>query len=321
VTLDFHKPKVVIIGGPTGSGKSDVALKLAEALDGEIVNADSMQVYKYMDIGTAKPTREERERIPHHLLDLVEPHEPFNAALYRELAIPAIKEITTRGKPCLVVGGSGLYIKVLLGGLFSCPPSDPDLRHALLEEWDRLGLGSLHKKLEAIDPESASRIHPRDKIRVTRALEIYELTKRKPSELAQAHGFKGRELDALKLCLFLPRDLLYERINQRAETMVNLGLVDETKRLLEMGYSPDLKPMKAIGYKHMVNYIMGKASLQEAITKMKRDTRRYAKRQFTWFRGDPEYCWFEPSQMEKIRAQVERFLLEGKRHLNYLVEK
>ncbi len=316
--LDTGKPKVVIIGGPTGSGKSHVALKLAEALDGEIVNADSMQVYKYMDIGTAKPTKEERQKVPHHLLDVVEPDEPFNAALYRELALPVIRDIEERGKTCFVVGGTGLYIKVLLGGLFSCPPSDPELRRSLWEECQGLGPERLHKRLAAIDPESASKIHPRDRMRITRALEVYELTKKRPSELAGGHEFKEKSLDALKLCLSLPRDVLYEKINRRAEEMVKSGLVEETKGLIEMGYSPGLKPMKAIGYKHMASYIMGEAPLEEALTRMKRDTRRYAKRQLTWFRGDREYHWFDPSQIKRMQTEVERFLLEGKRDLNYL---
>ncbi len=308
--MDLSKPKVIVIAGPTASGKSHVALKIAKEMEGEIVNADSMQVYKYMDIGTAKATEAERREVPHHLLDVVAPDEPFNAAMYRSLALPVIEDIAKRGKTCLVVGGTGLYIKALVGGLFSCPPSDTGLRASLIKEWEELGPEGFHQKLASIDPESASKIHPHDKVRVTRAMEIYLLTGRKASELAQEHAFKDKRVEALKLCLDLPRGTLYERINKRTDAMVEAGLLDETKRLLEMGYSADLKPMKAIGYKHMVEHIKGITTLDEAIAKIKRDTRRYAKRQLTWFRADPEYQWVSPMDVRRIRAALERFLLE-----------
>ena len=188
------RPKVIIIAGPTATGKTSLAIALGQELGAEIVNADSMQVYRGMDIGTAKPTAEERSKVVHHLLDVVYPDEPFNAAIYRSLALSCIEDIVGRGKICIVVGGTGLYIRTLLGGLFSCPPPDPDLRARLIHEYEAYGPQEMHARLTNVDPEAAQKIHPNDKIRVTRALEIYELTGRRPSELGQKHGFQERPL-------------------------------------------------------------------------------------------------------------------------------
>jgi tRNA dimethylallyltransferase len=262
------KPKVVVISGPTASGKTSIGVDLALAFNGEIINADSMQVYRGMDVGTAKPTPEEQKGIPHHLLDVVDPDEEFNAATYNSMAIPKITEIGSRERSCFVVGGTGLYIKGLLDGLFECPPADMELRESLRRECESLGPAILHERLTNLDPESANKIHPNDRVRIIRALEIIHLTNRRPSDLTR------------------------------------------TESLLRKGYSPDLKPMKAIGYRHIIKYLKGDWSLDEAISELQKDTRRYAKRQLTWFRADPEVTWIEPGNFHMFKDKVTEFLLE-----------
>jgi len=302
------RPKVVVLAGPTASGKTSLAVDLALEFSGEIVNADSMQVYRGMDIGTAKPRQEEQRGVPHHLLNVADPDEPFNAATFRAMAMAAVQAIHGRGKACFVVGGTGLYIKGLLGGLFKCPPSDPALRQALMEEASRSGVFTLYRRLERMDPAGAASIHPNDLVRVTRAIEIAALTGRLPSEIRDAHRFVDEDLAALKLCLNRPRAELYQRIDARCDLMVEEGLLKETAALLERGYAPDLKPLQAIGYRHMVKVIREEWSLAEATQALKRDTRRYAKRQMTWFRGDPEYIWVEAGERDHIFETVQGFL-------------
>jgi len=304
------RPKVVVISGPTASGKTSLGVDLALALNGEIISADSMQVYRGMDVGTAKPTPEEQKGVPHYLLDVVDPDEEFNAATYNSMAFPKITEIGSRGSSCFVVGGTGLYIKGLLDGLFESPPADMELRESLRRECASSGSAVLHERLANLDPESAHKIHPNDRVRIIRALEIIDLTNRRFSDLTRAHAFGGRTLNALKLCLKVDREELYDRIDKRSLSMVENGLVDETESLLRKGYSPDLKPMKAIGYRHMITYLKGDWSLDEAINELQKDTRRYAKRQLTWFRADPEVTWIEPGNFHVVLEKVKDFLLE-----------
>jgi tRNA dimethylallyltransferase len=304
------RQKVVVISGPTASGKSSLGVDLALALKGEIISADSMQVYRGMDVGTAKPTPEEQKGIPHHLLDVVDPDEEFNAATYNSMAIPKINEIGSRGSYCFVVGGTGLYIKGLLDGLFESPPADMELRESLSRECDSDGCAVLYERLAKLDPESADKIHPNDRVRIMRALEIIHLTGRSFSALTREHAFGGRNLNALKLCLKVDREELYDRIDKRSLSMVENGLVEETESLLRKGYSPDLKPMKAIGYRHMITYLKGDWSLDKAISELQKDTRRYAKRQLTWFRADPEVTWIEPGNFHMFKDKVEGFLIE-----------
>ncbi len=304
------RQKVVVIAGPTASGKTALGVDLALAFKGEIISADSMQVYRGMDVGTAKPTPEERKGIPHHLLDVADPDEEFNAAIYNSMALPKIAEIDSRGMSCFVVGGTGLYIKGLLDGLFESPPADRELRESLRLECDSSGPEVLHERLADLDPESADRIHPNDRVRILRALEIIHLTKRRFSALTKAHGFSDRHLNAMKLCLKVDREELYDRIDRRSLSMVENGLVEETESLLRKGYSPDLKPMKAIGYRHMINYLKGDWSLDEAISELQKDTRRYAKRQLTWFRADPEVTWIDPEDFYMFEDKVKGFLIE-----------
>jgi tRNA dimethylallyltransferase len=300
-----QQKKIIVITGATASGKTSLAVELALRFGGEIISADSMQVYRGMDIGTAKPTLAERRGVPHHLLDVVDPDEPFDAGRYRDIVIPLVEKIRKRGAPCFLVGGTGLYIKALLGGLLPTPPSHRSIRKRLNEIWDEDDGVALNQRLKSIDPQGAESIHPHDRVRIIRALEVFELTGKPFSVLVRRHAFKKRSFEALKICLQLDRDRLYDRINQRCLHMVELGLLRETEDLLERGYSSDLKPMKAIGYRHMVCHISGQWGLDKTISTLQRDTRRYAKRQITWFRADPEITYFNPmveSQSGLIRS-------------------
>ena len=300
--------KVVVIAGPTASGKSGLAVELSLRLRGEIVNADSMQVYRYMDVGTAKPSAKERQSVPHHLLDVVDPDQEFNAALYRSLAVPAIHEVLARGNVCFVVGGTGLYIKTLLGGLLQCPPADPVLREALRHQAEAQGLETLYRKLEEVDPESAKKINARDRLRVLRALEIIELTKKPLSALVRGHGFQDSAFQAFKICLQMDRKELYHRIDERSIFMVEKGLVEETENLLARGYSPDLKPMKSLGYRHAVRHLQDFYDRSEMVRQLQQDTRRYAKRQLTWFRADPTIRWIDPQRKEHLVETITSFV-------------
>jgi tRNA dimethylallyltransferase len=301
------RPKIVVISGPTASGKTSLAVELALRLGGEVVNADSMQVYRGMDIGTAKPTEDEKKGVPHHLLDVADPDEAFNAARYRSLALPVIRGIHDRGLPCFVVGGSGLYIRALLGGLFECPQPPEELRLALRQDWETLGPEVLHRRLERLDPRAAQNIHPNDRVRVLRALEVIELTGRPFSAAARVHDFKDEAFEALKICLHMGRENLYDRINLRSSLMVRHGLVDETRRLLKKGYGPELKPMQSIGYRHAVRVLQGDWDVPTMIERLQVDTRRYAKRQLTWFRGESGYAWRKPGDLEGICGEVSCF--------------
>ncbi len=301
------KPRVVVITGPTASGKSRLAVELALQVGGEILNADSMQVYRGMDVGTAKPTMAERRGVPHHLLDVVNPDEDFDAAKYRSLAIPQLQDMVFRGKVPFVVGGTGLYIKILLGGLLDCPPADLGIREELGRAWRTEGAGFLHEKLKELDLDSAYKIHPHDRVRIIRALEIFYLTRQRPSSLIRRHGFRDNAFQALKICVEMNREELYERINQRSLKMIEGGLVEETERLLKQGYSPELKPMKSLGYRHVVRYLKGACALDETRSELQRDTRRYAKRQLTWFRADPEMLWVKPQDTDSIIREIKTF--------------
>jgi tRNA dimethylallyltransferase len=306
--MKADKKKIIIVTGPTATGKSGLAIRIALDMGGEIVNCDSMQVYKGMDIGTAKPGIEEMMGIRHHLLDIVTPDDEFNASLYRENAVPVIKEILSRNKVCLIVGGTGLYIKSLLGGLFDCPQSDPDIRSRLLDEYDNQGKDILYERLKKVDPVSASTIHPNDRIRITRAIEVFELTGTPFSSMVSGHLFGDSEFLPLKICLFYDRDILYDRINTRSVKMFESGLVEETEKLLNKGYSPDLKPLKSIGYRHAIEYLMGRVGYDKSVELLKQDTRRYAKRQLTWFRADPEMIWSSPDNTDDIIKKIKNFI-------------
>jgi tRNA dimethylallyltransferase len=306
--MDGKRQRIVVITGPTAAGKSTLAVDLAADLGGEIVNADSMQVYRHMDVGTAKPTGEEMRGVPHHLLDVVDPDQPFNAASYRDLATASITDLGVRGRPCFVVGGTGLYIRALLGGLFRCPASSPEVRSRLNREWEKGGWGELHERLGSLDPAAAAGIHPNDRVRVVRALEVIEVTGRRFSTLTRDHGFRERRFNALLVCLHMERRSLYERINHRSAAMMTGGLPEEAGRLLDMGYSPELKPMQAIGYRHALAFLRGAWDLDETIRRLQADTRRYAKRQLTWLRREAGVLWRTPEQRDLVGREVSSFL-------------
>ncbi|PMP97245.1 MAG: tRNA (adenosine(37)-N6)-dimethylallyltransferase MiaA [Thermodesulfobacterium geofontis] len=291
--------KVIAIVGPTGVGKSEVAIFLGERLKGEIINFDSLQFYKELNIGTAKPEEEERKRVPHHLYDLLELDEEFNAAKFVELADNLIKEIWERGKIPILVGGTGLYLRALEYGLF--PIKIPkELREKIRKSAER-DLTGLYEELKKLDPEYAQKISPRDKVRITRALEVIYTSGKPFSEFHKKNPFSGKKrYDIIKIGLNLPRNELYQKINFRVLKMIEKGWIEEVKKLLEKGYSPDLKPFKAIGYKYIIEYLQGKIPLKRAIELIQRDTRRYAKRQLTWFKKEPDIYWFSPEEKENI---------------------
>ena len=297
------KPKLVIILGPTAVGKSDIAVDVAAQVEAEIINADSQQVYRHMNIGTAKPSREQREKIAHHLIDIVDPDEEFNAAMFRNSAIEHASQIAASGKNTIVCGGTGLYIKALTHGLFVAPGRDPQIREALESEIEEHGISALYRRLERVDRTSALRIHPHDRQRITRALEVYQSTGKKISQWQDQHGFNDLAFDVLKLGLNRQRSQLYERIERRCDMMIQVGLLDEVNGLVEKGYGLDLKSMQSVGYRHAGLVLQGRMSFDNALSLIKRDTRRLAKRQLTWFRADHEIHWFDA---EHERSSVEK---------------
>ncbi len=299
-------PKVAVMVGPTAVGKTAVALELAAALGGEIVNADSMQVYRGLDIGTAKPTPQERARVRHHLVDVADPDEPYDAARYSEAGRAVIAHLHQAGVPPLVAGGTGLYIKALLAGLFQQDQGVRQVRPRLARELAAQGLPALLARLQSLDPATAARLAKGDTYRIVRALEVVEATGRPLSDWHAAHNFQDRPYETVKLGLELPREELYRRIEARVEAMLAQGWLEEVRRLLQR-YPPEIKPLQALGYRHLVAHLAGSLSLAEAAELTKIDTRHYAKRQLTWFRADPEVRWFHPQDLPAMLALVREF--------------
>ena len=294
---------LLAIVGPTAAGKSEVGLLLAERLGGEIVSADSMQVYRGMDIGTAKPTAEERARVPHHLIDIVDPGEEFSVAEYRARAEAALAAVWKNGKQPILVGGSGLYVRAVLEEMdFAMTPPDGELRRRLTEEARSKGTRVLHEWLSEVDPETAARIHPNDEKRIIRALEVCESTGRPMARPQQLDRRKAMRYNARQFGLSLPREELYVRIEARVDRMLEGGLVEEVKGLIDRGYGEDLVSMKGLGYAQLAEHVRGERSLEEAVRRLKRDTRRFAKRQFTWFGADPRIDWIDVAPEEPARA-------------------
>ena len=302
------KTKLVIILGPTAVGKSELAMELAALLSGEIVSADSQQVYRYLDIGTGKPLPEDQQRIPHHLIDIFDPDEPFNVALFRTLAAQRIEQIHQRGRAILVCGGTGLYIKALIQGLFEGPAQDAAIRRVLQQRIEQEGLAALYEQLVEIDPNVKSTIDANDRQRTIRALEVYQLTGRPLSRWQKDHAFQQQPYDVLKIGLNRERGELYERINRRCEQMIQDGLLDEVRGLVAMGFGLALKPLRSVGYRQMGQALSGVQELPDAIAEMKQETRKLAKRQLTWFRADREICWFNPDSKAAITDAVKAFL-------------
>jgi tRNA dimethylallyltransferase len=303
----MERPQVVIIAGPTATGKTALAVELAVRCNAEIVGADSRQVYRYLDIGTAKPTREERAVVPHHLLDVVNPDERFDTARFRTLALTAIQDILGRGKQVFVVGGTGLYLRALTRGLFPGPAADPALRARLQTRERHEGRGALHRWLGSVDPDAAARLHPNDTVRLIRALEVFLLTGTPLSHWQQVHGFRERPFSTFMVGLVSEREALAHRIAQRCRHMIANGLVDEVRGLWEQGYGPELPPLQTIGYAQIGEMLRGRCSLEEALERMAKETRHLAKRQLTWLRAEREVRWFAPSQKPEIAVAIDRF--------------
>lgn len=302
------RPRVVCLVGPTATGKTGLALDIAETLGAEIVSADSRQIYRHMDVGTAKPTPDERARVPHHGLDLVEPDEQFDVSRFRETAEAAIGDIRARGRHVLVVGGTGLWLRVLLQGLCDAPPEQPAMRAVLRAFAARDGVPALYRWLARLDPTSAGRIHKNDALRIVRALEVVLASGRSLSAWQAEHAFTDAPYDALVVGLALPVDELDARIARRAAAMVDAGFVDEVAALVER--VPDDAPgWLAVGYREMRAHVAGRTTLADALAATVVATRQFAKRQRTWFRRDATIVWRDPrTDAARIADEVGAFL-------------
>ncbi len=295
-------PPILAIVGATATGKSALALELAEPLGGEIVNADALQVYRGFDVGTAKPSREERDRVPHHLVDVLEPHEPFSAGEFARRARSAIEEIQGRDRLPMLVGGSGLYLKALIEGISPIPPIDAGIREALRRRLEEEGLEVLREELRRVDPATAERLEPADPQRLLRALEVAVGTGRPLSRWIADQPVGEGGIDAVRVGLTLPRALLYDRISVRVGRMLADGWVHEVRALLAAGLEPSLPAFQAIGYRELAGHVAGRTTLDEATEKIVRATRRYAKRQETWFRRQFEVQWFPAGETRASRV-------------------
>lgn len=304
-TQDQEKDPLVVIVGPTAVGKTKMAIELALRLGGEVVTADSMQVYKGLDIGTDKPTAAERKGVPHHLIDIVEPDQRFNVAQYQKLAHETIQEVHRRGKLPILSGGTGLYVKAVLDEfLFPDEGADYALRAALQKEAKERGPEWLHQRLAEIDPLTARRLHPNDVRRVIRAIEVYETTGKPLSQHLETAGRSEPRYRTAMIGLTRPRPVLYQRINQRVDRQINSGLVEEVRRLMQQ-YGDLPVARQALGYKEIAAYLRGETSFERAVELLKRNTRRYAKRQFTWFRRDPRIVWFDLEKLAPFERAVD----------------
>jgi len=307
-------PPVLVITGPTASGKSALALELAEQLDGEIICADSLTVYRGLDIGSAKPTAQDRAQVPHHLLDIRNPWEPFTAADFRHEAAQAICDIVRRGKRPILAGGAGLYLRVLLGGLADAPGQNPQIRE-LLSLRAKRGEGELlFEELRTIDPETASKTHPHNLPRIIRALEVYLSSGIPLSHYQNRHGFGQKQYNARQYLLAPPKELLYQRIDARVDQMLRDGLIEEYCELLKMGVPKEAKALGAIGYKEVAAFVDGIISREELPRLIKMNSRHYAKRQMTWFRREKELLTIAyPPDSATIAREAVQFLRQGDR--------
>lgn len=302
--------KVIVILGPTASGKTAVSIELALLINGEIISADSMQIYKYMDIGTAKPDQAERKGVPHYLIDEKYPDEKFSVAAFKQMAEKYIRNILNKGKNPIVVGGTGLYITSLINNIDFCHnQSDPEVRQKYLKLAETKGGKYLHELLFDIDRQSYERIHPNDIKRLVRALEVYDITGTPLSLHHEASRSCEAEFDYRIFGLRMEREKLYERINKRVDKMIENGLIEEVKKLMQLGYDKCSVAMQGLGYKEILSYLKGEIGFEEAVYILKRDTRRFAKRQLTWFRRMENVTWidieqdFDPQAVAKIIAE------------------
>ena len=312
-----NQQAVLILVGPTAVGKTDLALHLAQALQGEIISADSRQLYKYMDIGTAKPSPEQRARVPHYLIDVILPDEYYSAGEYSRQGRKIISALLAGGKVPLVVGGSGLYIRALVDGFFDPVVYDPGVRQVLRRRLAVEGPHKLHEQLAAVDPEAALRIHRRDSQRIVRALEVFEITRQPLSALQRQSRKLRASFRPVFVGLKMAREELYRRIERRVDGMIQKGLVEEVRDLLAMGYDRSLNAMQTVGYKEISAFLAEEIDFDEAQRLVKQNSRRYAKRQMTWFSKDRRVTWFELKEGEEtspvLKRVIERYHDEGGR--------
>ena len=300
----MDKPKVIVICGPTASGKTALSIELAKRINGEIISSDSMQIYKYMDIGTAKTTQEEMQGIKHYLLDFVEPSQRYSVAEFKKDAEKAIEEILQKGKTPIIVGGTGLYVDSLIYGIeYQTIEFDEQYRKQLEERVEKEGLETLYNEAKKIDPQAIEKISLNDKKRILRILEIYKATGKNKTEQEIESRKNGVKYDYKVFAINMDREKLYERINKRVDIMIENGLIEEVEKLLEK-YKEFPTAMQGLGYKEVVEYLQGKVSEEEMIENIKRETRRYAKRQLTWFRKNKQTIWIEPCDIQKILNEI-----------------
>lgn len=305
------KKPMIILTGPTAVGKTDLSIQLAKAMNGEIISADSMQVYRHMDIGSAKVTPEEMDGVPHHLINVLEPEEEFNVVVFQKLAKEALTGIYERGHIPIIVGGTGFYIQALLYDIdFTENDGDTAIRRELEKLAQTQGAGCLHQMLQEIDPESAAAIHQNNVKRVIRAIEFYRQTGKKISLHNEQEREKQSPYQFLYYVLDTDRKTLYERIDRRVDLMMEHGLVDEVKHLADMGCTRDMVSMQGLGYKEILDYLSGEIPLEEAVYILKRDTRHFAKRQITWFKRERDVRWLELEQFQNDRKKVLEHILD-----------
>ena len=299
---------VIVLAGPTAIGKSRVAIEMAKAMGTDVLTADSRQVFRGMDIGTDKPTIAERQGVPHQLIDLVAPDQHFNVGDYRQHAVQEIGRLHDQGKIPLIAGGTGLYIRAVLRGLWIGPTADWTFRNRLTQEAKEKGETFLYQELKKVDPELAQRVHPRDHVKIQRGLEVYHLLGTPLSQSHQCHGFQERPYPSLFVGLTMERESLYKRIEARVELEIAKGLLEETQELLDRGFSRTLRSMTSLGYRQFSGYLAGEYSYDEAVSLLKRDTRHFAKRQMTWFRKEPSIHWLSVEPEESPFQVADRVL-------------
>ncbi len=315
--LLHHRPLVVLLG-PTAVGKSRIAIQVAKHLDTDVLAADSRQAYRGMDIGTDKPTAEERQAVPHRLIDLVDPGETFNAGWYRRVAMVEIERLYSVGRLPFVVGGTGLYIRTLVRGLCPAPQADPHVRAGLKKLSDEWGRDGLYAELMRVDPETAARLHPNDESKVMRALEVYRLSGRPLSTVQAEHGFHESPFSALLIGLERRKETLYRRIEERIDWQLTHGMLEETRSLLDRGYGRELGSMKGLGYRQVGAYLANECDYAEMVRRFKRDTRRFAKRQMTWFRSEAGVVWLSIEDNEPSERTAERVIVRIKQFVSAL---
>jgi tRNA dimethylallyltransferase len=306
------RPAVPVLVGPTASGKTECAVRAAEFARCEVVSADSRQVYRFMDIGTAKPTADEQRRVRHHCIDVVDPGEPFNAGRYAELSRSAVRDILARGAVPLVVGGSGLYVRALVDGLIEGDFRDEAVRARLNQEAAEQGTEAMHRRLGEEDPEAAERIHPNDLKRIVRALEILLVSGVPMTRLHRA-GVPRPDFDPVFFGLRWDKNALAGRIETRVDRMIAGGLADEVRRLFASGVRPEANAMQSVGYREMIECLDGRIGIEEAADRIKRNTRRFAKRQMTWFRGEPRIRWIDIADPEDLVLAAQTMVQELER--------